>query len=276
MPIHDQSYRHWEGTFKSHSFRWWVITKAGLRIILQRKLFLLLVMAPSAINFIGSGAAIYLMQAIFKVPVNEMFFLGFFGRQGFFIILICVFGGSGLIANDLKNNSLQLYFSKPLTRLDYLVGKSAIVMILMAFLTVVPGVILFLERTLLPNGMDFLKDNYWMLGSIVLYSFILTLPTGLLILALSSITRNSRYAAISFIAILVGTPILSEMLRAVSKSESAIFISYVRNMVILGQRLFGLSRRPDNWYWSIFIILGIVGVCIWTMHRKVKGVEIVK
>ena len=276
MPIHDQSYRHWEGTFRSHSFRWWVITKAGLRIILQRKLFLLLVMAPSAINFIGSGAAIYLMQAIFKVPVNEMFFLGFFGRQGFFIILICVFGGSGLIANDLKNNSLQLYFSKPLTRLDYLVGKSAIVMILMAFLTVVPGVILFLERTLLPNGMDFLKDNYWMLGSIVLYSFILTLPTGLLILALSSITRNSRYAAISFIAILVGTPILSEMLRAVSKSESAIFISYVRNMVILGQRLFGLSRRPDNWYWSIFIILGIVGVCIWTMHRKVKGVEIVK
>ena len=276
MPIHDQSYRHWEGTFKSHTFRWWVITREGLRIILRRRLFLMLILAPPVINFIGSGAAIYLLHSVLKGIVDAKFFLDFLIRQTFFIFLICIFGGSGLIANDLKNNSLQLYFSKPLTRLDYLVGKSVIVMALMTFLTIVPGIALFLEKVVFSENMDFLKDNYWLPGSIVLYSLTLMIPTGLLILALSSITRNSRYAAISFVTILMGTHILSRILKQLLRLKSADFISYQSNMDILGKRLFGLPDRPENWYWAVFIILGIIGLCIWTMHRRVKGVEIVK
>ena len=276
MPIHDQSYRHWEGTFKSHTFRWWVITREGLRIILRRKLFLMFILAPPVIHFIGSGAVIYFLHNILKGAVDERFFFDFLRRQTYFIFLICIFGGSGLIANDLKNNSLQLYFSKSLTRLDYLVGKSAIVMVLIAFLTIVPGIILFLERTVLSENMDFFKENYWLPGSIVLYSLVLMIPTGLLILALSAVTRSSRYAAISFVTILMGTPILSEILKQVLRLRSAAFVSYPSNMDILGKRLFGLPDRPDNWYWAVFIILGIIGLCIWTMHRRVKGVEIVK
>jgi hypothetical protein len=44
MPIHDQSYRHWEGELKSHSFRWWVIAYEGLKVILRRKLFIILIL----------------------------------------------------------------------------------------------------------------------------------------------------------------------------------------------------------------------------------------
>jgi hypothetical protein len=97
----------------------------------------------------------------------------------------------------------------------------------------------------------------------------------LLSLALSSATRSSRYAAVSFIAILAGTPVFSEMLEGILKLKSAVFISYWSNLRILGERLFRLSTH-QHWYWAMFIILGIVGVCIWLMHRNVKGVEIVK
>ena len=276
MPIHDQSYRHWEGTFKSHTFRWWVITREGLRIILRRKLFLMLILAPPVIHFIGSGAAIYLLHSVMKGAIDERFFLNFLSRQTFFIVLICIFGGSGLIANDLKNNSLQLYFSKSLTHLDYMVGKFAIVMVLMAFLTIVPGIMLLLERIVLSENMDFLKENYWLFGSIMLYSLVLMIPTGLLILALSAATRSSHHAAISFIAILMSTFTLSAILEQVTKLKSTAFISYWSNIAMLGKRLFGLPDRPDNWYWAVFIILGIIGLCIWTLHRKVREVEIVK
>jgi len=303
MPIHDQSYRHWEGEFKSHVFRWWVVTREGLRIILRQKLLLLFILGPPAIHVFVTGAIIYGVNVLENLPkmpnlkiANPKFFFDFFIRQVFFITPICVFGGSGLIANDLKSNALQLYLSKPLTRVDYLVGKLAIIMVLMGFLTVVPGFLLFIENAVLSKGLTFLKEGYWILGSIVLYSFVLTLPTGLLILALSSATRSNRYAAVSFIATLIGTSAFSEMLEEILKlkiailtgtsvfseilgkilnSESAVFISYLSDLKILGERLFGLSTH-QHWYWAMFIILGIIGLCICIMYRRVKGVEIVK
>jgi len=279
MPIHDQSYRHWDGKFKSHAFRWWVIAREGLRITLRHKLFLIFILAPSAITIIFSGAVIYginvygsLLQ--FNV-VKPQFFFDFFMRQTFFIALICIFGGSGLIANDLKNNALQLYLSKSITRLDYLFGKFAIIVILMSFITVIPGILLFIEHAVLSDGSTFIKEQYWVLGSIILYSIFLTIPTGLLILALSSISKSDRYAAVGFIAILMGTPIFSEMLKNILKFKSAVFFSYWSNLDILGRRIFGIPSS-HSWYLPAIIILSLCGACIWVMVHKVKGVEIVK
>ncbi len=170
MPIHDQSYRHWEGTFKSHTFRWWIITREGLRIILRRKLFIIFIMTPPIIQFFVFGAIVYgvnVYGSLFNLNiVNAKFFFDFLMRQIFFIVLICIFGGSGLMANDLKNNALKV--------------------------------------------------------------------------------------------------------------KSAVFVSYWSNMEILGKRLFGLSGGVANWYWAVPIILGIAGVCMWTMYRRVNGIEIVK
>ena len=96
MPIHDQSYRHWEGTLKTHTFRWWIITKEGLRILLRRKLFLLFILGPPAILFFAYGAIVYGLNVygdIFKFKlVDGKFFFSFLMMQNFFIVLICIFG----------------------------------------------------------------------------------------------------------------------------------------------------------------------------------------
>ena len=47
MPIHTQDYRHWEGTLNSRPYtRWWIITKAELRLLAQRKIVRLIVAIP--------------------------------------------------------------------------------------------------------------------------------------------------------------------------------------------------------------------------------------
>jgi len=115
MPIHDQSYRHWDGELKSHSLRWWVVTFEGLKIILRRKLFIIFILAPAIIQFLVFGGMVYGVNTYgFFLNMNLItpeFFYKFCLRQTFFIALICVFAGSGLIANDLKSNALQLYLS---------------------------------------------------------------------------------------------------------------------------------------------------------------------
>ena len=239
------------------------------------------ILGPPAANFLVSGIIIYGVNMygtlLMLDIINPKFFFdfGFFMHKTFFIALICVFGGSGLIANDLRNNALQLYLSKPLTRLDYLVGKLAIILVLIGGITMLPGILLFVENAVLSKSLTFLRNEYWILGSIILYSLILALPSGLLILALSATTKSSRYAAIIFIAILIGTPTFSKMLEEILKWKWTVFLSYWSNLDILGKPLFGLSSRY-HWYWAMLVILGIIGVCVWTMYRKVKGVEIVK
>ncbi len=279
MPIHDQSYRHWEGTLKSHTLRWWTITREGLRIILRRKLFIL-IMALAGIQIFVYGGIVYGVNTyglMFKLNViSPKFFFDFTMRQSFFIALICIFAGSGLIANDLKNNALQLYLSKPLTRVDYLIGKVMIVIILLGFITLAPGILLFIENAILSQDLTFLTEEYWIVFAVIIFSLILIIPTGLLILALSSITKNSRYSAISFIAILMGTPIFSELMVVILKLKWAVLISYWSNFEIIGRKIFKLQEKTDYWYWSIFIVFAVVCLCIWIMQRKIKGVEIVK
>ena len=203
MPIHTQNYRHWEGTLKTHSrTRWWVIAKAELKLLAQRKIVRLIVAIPPLIYIFAHAMLIYVINQVpgveFPFQIDSKFFQGFLFRiepvpSTFFVALVAIFGGSGLIATDLKNNTLSLYLSKPISWIDYLIGKFAVIGILLGCLTLVPGLLLFLEHSLLA-GTSFLKENYWIPFAIIAYSVIITLSTSLLMLLFSSLTSNPRYA----------------------------------------------------------------------------------
>ena len=287
MPIHDQSYRHWEGQLKPYTYtRWWVITKAELKYLSQRKFVRLIVAIPPAIYILVHGVLIYVVNQIpaakFPWQIDAQFFSQFLLRiepvpSGLFIGLIGIFGGAGLIANDLKYNALQIYLSKPISWIDYLIGKFAAMFILLACLTLVPGVLLFIEHLFLVDDSTFIRENYWVAGSIFLYSLIIIVPSSLMILALSSLTSNSRYAAIGFGAILIGTPLVYQILQQITHSSKMAMISIWANYDILGSKLFGL-RPPysSHWFWSLLTLAGMISVCLWILHRRIQAVQIVK
>ena len=250
-----------------------------MRIILRRKLFLIFILIPPIMHFIARGVLIYVANRV-KIAqitvIDARFFYEFLTLQNFFIVIICVFGGSGLIANDLKNNALQLYFSKPLTRLDYLSGKFVIMAVLISFVTLAPGILLFLEGVLVAETTDFLREGHWIFWSIIGYSLILIIPTSFLILALSSMTKSNLYAAVVFAAILFGTPIISEILRQVFHHKKVVLISYWHNINILGNKVFNLRPRYSaDWPYALLIVLALIGCCAWILHRKTKVVEVV-
>ena len=65
-----------------------------------------------------------------SAPTAETF-RQFLEQQDFFVFVITVYVGAGLIANDRRANALQIYLSKPLMRTEYIAGKVAV---LFAFL----------------------------------------------------------------------------------------------------------------------------------------------
>ncbi len=63
------------------------------------------------------------------------------------MVMILVLAGAGLIADDLKFNSLQLYFSRPLRKRDYLAGQAADGRLLfLLILTLVPGLLFIIFK----------------------------------------------------------------------------------------------------------------------------------
>ncbi|MYK18144.1 ABC transporter permease subunit [Candidatus Poribacteria bacterium] len=287
MPIHTQNYRHWEGTLKTQSHtRWWIIAKAELKLLAQRKIVRLIVAVPPLMYIFAHAVLIYIINQVPGVEfafikVDSEFFQKFLFRiypfpSTFIVALVAVFGGSGLIATDLKNNTLSLYLSKPISWIDYLMGKFAAIGILLACLTLVPGLLLFLEQSLLA-GTAFLKDNYWVPFSIIAYSVIIILSTGLLILVFSSLTTNARYAIIGFSAVWFGSIVLYEVLKEMARTSKVALVSIWANYDILGTALFGGS--PDysvHWIWSLFIQIALIVFYLFVLRRRIRAVEVVK
>ena len=287
MPIHTQNYRHWEGTLKTQSHtRWWIIAKAELKLLAQRKIVRLIVAIPPLMYIFAHAVLIYIINQVPGVEfafikVDSEFFQKFLFRiypfpSTFIVALVAVFGGSGLIATDLKNNTLSLYLSKPISWIDYLMGKFAAIGILLACLTLVPGLLLFLEQSLLA-GTAFLKDNYWVPFSIITYSVIIILSTGLLILLFSSLTTNSRYAIIGFSAVWFGSIVLYEVLKEMARTSKVALVSIWANYDILGTALFGGS--PDysvHWVWALLIQIALIVFYLFVLRRRIRAVEVVK
>jgi ABC-2 type transport system permease protein len=77
------------------------------------------------------------------IQVNGTFFLVFMNVQSAFAIFLAALTGPGLIAPDLANNALPLYFSRPLTRSGYALARLTVLFGMLSLITWVPGLLLF-------------------------------------------------------------------------------------------------------------------------------------
>ena len=195
-PIHDQSYRRYAGTRAKLGGAWTVIAGTGIRTLLARKWFLAVLLA-AYIPFIARTIHIYVVTmyptAGQVLPVDAKMFMQFVEQQGFFIFLVTVFVGAGLIAADRRANALQIYLSKPLLRMEYIGGKLAILGAFLVFVTVVPGLLLILLQVMFAGNLEFLKANLHVIPAVVLASLARVVVASVTMLALSSLSKSTRY-----------------------------------------------------------------------------------
>src|SRR5687768_13467393 len=128
-PVHDQSYRRYQGARAPAGRAWTVILRTGLRSLLSRKVFVALLIL-AWVPFIVQTVRIYVVasypQAQQILAVNMRMFQTFIEIQGLFAFFITIYAGAGLIASDRRAKALQVYLSKPLLRMEYVGGKLGI------------------------------------------------------------------------------------------------------------------------------------------------------
>src|SRR6195256_7023507 len=204
MPIHDQGYRRYGGSKARTGTGWLVITRAGIRTFFAKRAFLVLLLVswfPFFVRAVQIYAAANLPQARFLAPTAETF-RQFLDQQQIFVFFVTVYVGAGLIANDRRANALQIYLSKPLTRAEYIFGKLAILMTFLLFVTWLPAIVLLIVQIAFAGNFTFFRNNAFLFPAITVFCAVEVVVVSSAMLALSSLSKSSRYVGILYAAVI--------------------------------------------------------------------------
>jgi ABC-type transport system involved in multi-copper enzyme maturation permease subunit len=278
MPIHDQSYRRYGGGRAAHGQAWIVIARAGMMTMLRKRAFMGLLIAAWG-PFLVRAVQIYVTanypQVAMFAPTAETF-RQFLEQQDFFVFILAIYVGAGLIANDRRANALQIYLSKPLMRTEYIAGKAAVLLAFVLFVTLVPAILLLVLQVLFAGSFVFLKKNLFLFPAITVATLLQGLLTTFTMLALSSLSKSSRYVGILYAGILFFSAAIYGAMLAITGSTRLSWISLTANLMQVVDVIFRLKPRyATPWPVSLIVILGLIALSISVLERRVRGVEIV-
>jgi ABC-type transport system involved in multi-copper enzyme maturation permease subunit len=278
MPIHDQSYRHYAGNKAAPGRSWTVIAWAGIRTFITKRAFmglLLFALAPFVVRAVQMWLSANYPQMTILAPTAETF-REFLQQQDFFVFIITVYVGAGLIANDRRANALQIYLSKPLMRSEYIAGKLAVLFSFLLLVTFVPAMLLLLLKVAFDGNFVFLKANLFLLPAITIASLLQVSLAAFTMLALSSLSKSARYVGILYVGITFFTAAIYGALYAITGSSRVSWISIGANVSQVVDVVFRLKPRYSTpWEVSLLVIIGLVVVSISVLERRVRGVEVV-
>ena len=278
MPIHDQGYTRYGGQRLPRGRAWAVIARAGLRAHLRKRAFLgllLLAWLPFLVRAVQIYAAANFPQMAFIRPTAETF-RQFLGQQDPFVFFVTVYVGAGLIANDRRANALQIYLSKPLTRGEYIFGKLAVLVTFLLAVTWVPAMLLLLVQVAFAGSFAFLHENLHLFPAITVFAFVEVTMVSSAMLALSSLSKNSRFVGILYAGVIFFSDALFGVLRVIMRGTSVSWVSLGNDLAQVGDAIFRVPLRfTTPWPVSLGVVVATVIVSAWILERRVRGVEVV-
>lgn len=281
--IYEQHYRRLDASIPLRNQRWIPIAREGLKALFALRAYLGLIAIawlPVLIRLVQVYFTTRFPEARRIVPVDDKLFCDFLGQQIPWMLLMSALAGAGLIANDMRTGGLLLYLSRPLTLTDYISGKVAILFASLSMVTLVPGLVLFLgARSLAP---DVLGDasHLLLIPKIIAFSLVLVLPTTGLVLVMSALARNARFAGLGFFFVFVGSTVAQAIAWRATRSSYAGLISIQATMRRVGEAIFSVTPTrmtadlPPEWAFAVLAVLFLF--CLGVLKTRVRAVEIVK
>ena len=261
--------------------RFWPITREALRLILARRWFLALLVAawlPFVVQVIRIYVVTRFPEANRILPVDGRLFGELLAWQALFTMFITIFGGAGLIANDLRTGAILVYLSRPLTRRDYVIGKLGVLLALNLAVTLLPGLMLYLVALSLAPDLFWKWSLAWIAPAVVAQSLAISIVMSLVALAVSSLSRSARVAGLGFFGLLVGLEVARGILYALYRRPETALLSLQADLRSLGVALFGLTERAVTlpWAYAVAVLAAVCGACLLILRSRVRAVEIVQ
>ena len=278
MPIHDQGYRHYAGQRAPHGGAWWVIARTHMMSSVRYRWFIV-VLVVAWVPFVVRAVQIYFAST--NAQVAELLattpdtFREFLSQQRLFVFLVIIMQ-SGLIADDRRTNALQLYLSKPLTRVEYILGKLIPPLAFVLGVTLLPAVVLLILQIVFAGSLAFLSANLFLMPAIVLFSLVQALLSAFAIVALSSLSKSRRFVAIMYAGIVFFTAAVYQVLRLITNSRRWAVISPGEMLDVIANAIFRARGEPAvPVFIAVLTIAVIIGLSMLILERRIRAVEVV-
>ena len=327
MAVHDLGYRGWKGSRRGGYSRWWVIATTGIQRAWQSRWVRRLTSAAWLPAFVFAlGFFLWeksLLSPEFAMPLIDIaenapdfpsdlrdtalaglrtrdtetarhgmwswLLYSFFRKpQGFLMVVVVGLIAPRLISQDLRSRAFLLYFSRPLGRLEYVLGKVCTVLFYVSLISALPALMLYVLGVLLSPSVDVIGATWDLPLRILAASAVLAIPTAGLALCLSSLTQESRIAGFAWYAIWVLGWVTYGIMTAVDLAQSQTLayqdrrppaeVDFERwsNFSLyhtLGQVqswVFGFSDFSEVWF-SVVLLLTLTVVTFAILFRRVTA-----
>ena len=278
MPIHDQGYQRYSGDRRRRGRAWWVIARTGIIDRLHRRRFLALLLFAWS-PFVVHAVQLYLGATIIRaafLAASEDTFHTFLSQQRLFVFFITIYAGAGLIASDRQSNALQIYLSKPITRHEYVGGKMLTLAVFLAGVTWVPAMLLLLLQFLFSGSLDFVVSHPRLVPAITLASTLQVALAVMTMVALSSLSRSRRFAAMLYAGLVIFAGALDGVLERATGNPAWVLISPQNTLLLITDAIFG--DAPENTALlalALATLAGLLATCAVILERRVRAVDVV-
>jgi ABC-2 type transport system permease protein len=211
------------------------------------------------------------------LSIDNRFFFHYIGVQGVLAFLLTAFAGPGLVSPDLANGALPLYFCRPFSRAEYVIGKSSVLAILLSQVTWIPGIVLFIVQCSFA-GASWTWSNLWIAGSLILSSLLWIAILSLLALALSAWVKWRIVAGALLLAVMFFGAGFAQAINAVLRTNSGHLFNVPILMNTVWSALFqmrlGREDFPVGEAWIALLVYCLL--CLWLLLKKVRAYEVVR
>ena len=250
---------------------------------------------PFSINFIGVGAKSMNDPSLSKGTVNivevydipekdmtaEVFAQPDEGRFGAIFLLFTLFltavVGSKAISQDLAHKSYTIYFSRPITKIDYILIKHGTVASTLSMVTIVPMLVVYLGLILLSDvDVEYVMDHLWVWGAIIAHSLIIIGVFTTLSLAFSSLTSRRFYAAFGLVVSYLITTIMASIIINDFNEKRGSVVSIYQSIQVVGAEIFdvpGISYDYD-WRYNLLVLMVVMVISFLTVSLKIRRTEL--
>lgn len=233
MPVHDLGYRRWQGLRTPRILRPLFVAQSGVSLVWRRK-WLRLTLILGWLPALLPAGGIFLFEFLAADPqmqevlldvlsdpmqrpdlamvalsdpsqvrheVWSTLILAFFRypQLGAMVLLIGLIAPM-LVSYDLRSKAYLLYFSRPLSPAEYIIGKAAVVWFFLGMIVTMPALISYALGVLLSPDLSVLLETWDIPLRILGASVVLLVPTTALAMCYSSWTSESRYASFAWFA----------------------------------------------------------------------------
>jgi ABC-2 type transport system permease protein len=285
MAVYRRGYNRYQGPITGRLARLLVLPKYSWRRVLQQRwVVILLVMAMfyplGCIGFVYLSNHVELLSDFGSeikdfLQIDGNFFLIFMRVQLVFTMILTIVSGRNLIAPDLSNGALQLYFSRPLSRTEYVLARLLVLLGLLSLITWIPGLLIFSLQSGMA-GWSWFAQN-WNLGlGVLIGSLLWILFISLIALTCWAYIRRKIMAELAILWTFFVLNAVSEIVNNLLDVTWASFFNPRKVIDQIWNGLLGITPESGPTVLGCWLaVLVMTALLLMVLTRKLRPVEVV-